>query len=157
DPLFENAASVTADGKAIFFLSPRQNGWAWRMDADGSNLRDAGLPKGAGKPVVSPDMQWIYFTSFAKPTRQTFRMPIAGGTPEALTAHWDALGVKDDGVFYHPTVQIIGLSPDGRQGLGYYADPDKRGWRIGIFPIGGGQPTRLDILDYQTTWLPDQT
>jgi serine/threonine protein kinase/Tol biopolymer transport system component len=155
DSSFDGAPRVTPDGKSILFNSSRPGGSTWLMDLDGGNQRPLIADRGAGRAVISPDSKWVYYTSFAKQARQVWRLPFGGGTPERLTAHWDALGIRDDGIFYHPTLAVTGISPDGSSLLGTYADPERRGFRLGIFPIAGGTPTRLDILADEAVWTAD--
>jgi hypothetical protein len=106
-------------------------------------------------PLVTPDMTWVYFTSFAEAQRSFWRMPMAGGTPERLTRRWEAMGVTQDGIFFHPTMLINALMPTGDRGLGYYSDPSIRASRAAIVPLGGtGVPTPLDMR-YTVTPTPD--
>ena len=152
---FDGWPRVTPDGKSILFASSRPGASIWLMDLDGGNQRALITERRVSRAFVSPDMKWVYYTSFAKQLRESWRMPFGGGTPERLTASWDALGIKQDGVFYHPTLQLTGLSPEGTQALGHYSDPERRGFRLGVFPIAGGTPTRLDIAADEAVWSSD--
>ena len=152
---FDGTPLVTPDGKSIVFNTSRKEGAVWIMDLDGGNQRPLITNRGAGRPALSPDMKWLYYTTFSTQLREVWRQPFPAGTPERLTAEWKELGIKQDGVFYHPTVATTGISPDGTMLLGYYADPDRRGFRMGIFPIAGGTPTRLDILDDKAVFMAD--
>jgi serine/threonine protein kinase len=155
DPAPDSNPAVTPDGRSIVFFSARAGGSIWQMDLDGGNQRPLLTEAGLAWPVVSPDSQWLYYTSFAGPHRQVWRRPLAGGPAERLSARWDALGVNTEGVFYHPTLALAGLSPDGKLGVGYYADPERRGWRAGVFPMAGGTPIRFEILIPNVAWTPD--
>ena len=56
------------------------------------------------------------------------------------------MGVNQDGVFFHPTMLLTGLMPDGLRGVGYYSDPAVRGSRVALVPLeGDGVPTPTDI------------
>ena len=55
------------------------------------------------------------------------------------------LGFTTPGIFYHPNLWIIAVSRDQTTVAGYYSDPERRGFRVGLFPVAGGQPKRLEI------------
>ena len=155
DSASDTNPSVTPDGRSILFSSTRAGGSIWQMDLDGGNQRPLLPEAGLAWPIVSSDSKWLYYTSFAGPHRQVWRRPLAGGPPERLSARWEALGLADDGVFYHPTLALVSLSPDDKLAIGYYADPERRGWRTGVFPIAGGTPIRFEILIPNVAWTPD--
>jgi hypothetical protein len=52
-------------------------------------------------------------------------------------------------------MSIYGISPDDKQLLGYYSDRDRRGFRVGIFPLAGGKPLRTDIALPAAAFTPD--
>jgi len=152
---FDGNPRVTPDGKSIVFSSSRKEGAVWLMDLDGANQRPLITERSISPGLITPDSKWVYYTSFANQLREVWRMPLAGGAAERLTAHWDAFGIKQDGVFYHPTMALVALSPDGTKALGGYSDPERRGFRLGVFPLAGGTPTRLDILPGNADWTTD--
>jgi Tol biopolymer transport system component len=152
---WDGSPRVTPDSKSIVFGSSRDGGSVWQMDLDGGNPRPLLTERSIASRVISPDGKWLYYTSTAKQWRETWRVPLGGGTPEHLTAHWDALGITQEGVFYHPTMIITGISPDGANLLGTYSDPERRGFRLSVFPIAGGTPTRLDIVSDTAAWTED--
>jgi Tol biopolymer transport system component len=78
---------VTPDGQSIVFPSTRPGASVWQMSLDGSNLRQLITAPMARWPLITADSKWVYYTSFAEPTRSLWRMPMAGGTPERLTRH----------------------------------------------------------------------
>ena len=155
DPATDYGPNVTPDGRAIYFDSVRSGGSIWIMDLDGGNQRPLITAPGAGWPIVTADMQWVYYTSFASAHREVWRQPFASGPGERLTAPWEALGINQEGVFFHPTMFLFGLSPDGTRGLGYYADPERRGWRVALVPMAGGAPERLEIPVPAAVFTPD--
>ena len=147
------APVATADGRSVVFISNRPGGSIWQMDPDGGNQRPLVTTPGMGSPIVSADSKWLYYTSFSD--RTTWRMPLAGGSPERLAAKWAELGVTQDDVFYHPTMHVFGLTPDGTHALGYYSDPQKRGWRVALLPLAGGTPRRFDVVTTAAVVTPD--
>jgi len=146
---------VTADGKSIVYWANGKEGSVWMVDLDGANQRPIATGKMTGRAIVSADMKWVYYTMYGTQLLEFWRMPFSGGTPERLTAAWDELGIKQDGVFYHPTISVSDISADGTRVLGMYTDPDKRGNRVGVFPINGGTPIRLDIIQDGAVFTPD--
>jgi serine/threonine protein kinase len=155
DPAHDVLPQVTPDGRSVVFVSQRAGGSIWRMDTDGGNQRVMVTDPSAFFPIVSSDSKWLYFASFVQSPRQVWRMPLDGGTPERLTAPWEGQDIKTEGVFYHPTITLADISPDGTQALAYYTDAARRGWRAGLFPIAPGQPKPLEIFGPDVTWAPD--
>jgi hypothetical protein len=101
--------TVSPDGRNIFFTSDRAgHSNIWRVDADGSNLRQ--LTSGAGEfyPQTTPDGQWIiYQRDEVEPT--LWKVPAVGG---------DAVVVSQTRAV-RPAV-----SPDGRMIAYHYLDSD---------------------------------
>ena len=145
DPATDGNPVATPDGKSIIFSSSRAGASIWQMDIDGGNQRPLIVEPGAMALAVSDDSRWVYYTMMSSVPRQSFRMPLGGGAPEPLIASWQALGFTDPGIFYHPNLWIIAVSRDQSTVAGYYSDPERRGFRVGLFPVAGGQPKRLEI------------
>ena len=78
----------------------------WRMDRDGSNLKQLTPGKGQVSPECSTDGKWVYYQSFAADL-QIMRVPIDGGESQLVP------GVAGPGV----SVGSIGfsISPDSKQ------------------------------------------
>jgi serine/threonine protein kinase len=145
DPADDLGPVVTPNGRSILFVSPRPAGSIWQMDLDGANQRPVVTVQAADWPLVTKDGRWIYYTLFGEARRSVWRMPLAGGPAERMTARWPALGISDEDLFYHASMVLFDLTPDGTHGLGFYSDPDRRGYRVGLFPLTPGSPTRFDI------------
>jgi TolB protein len=71
----------------------------WRSDAAGGNLKQLTAGKLDSSPVCSPDERWVYYLDAA--TTKMLRMPIDGGTPQAVSDLPNSSGGFD-------------LSPDGK-------------------------------------------
>jgi Tol biopolymer transport system component len=162
DPSADLSPLVLPDGRSVLFRSERAGGGIWRIDLDGGNQRALVNEPDAWPGGVSPDAKWLYYTLTNSTPRQVWRLPLQGGAAERLTAdwpemrsRWESAGVRVDGMFYAPTMVIFGVSPDGAALGGQYADPDRRGFRAGMFPIAAGAPTRTDILIPLVEWSRD--
>jgi Tol biopolymer transport system component len=57
----------------------------WRVDTDGSNLKQLTHERLAGDVNCSRDGRWVYFRNRKEP-RPIERLPIEGGTPEVIAA-----------------------------------------------------------------------
>jgi len=79
------APSACADSRHVVFVSDRAGTInVWKMDIDGSNLKQ--LTSGAldTNPVCSPDSQWVYYNNLGGGIK-LWKVPIGGGTPEVVT------------------------------------------------------------------------
>ena len=105
------------DGRFIVFV------WAnhaankkvdiWRVDTDGSNPKQLTYGATDVGPVCSRDGKWVYYENLD--TVQIFRVPIDGGTPEAVPGT-----TMSGGLSAQPG---LGLSPDGKL-LAFFAASD---------------------------------
>ena len=140
-------------------IVPRKDNSLVVLGNDGTVIRK--LPVPMATTMCGPIKWWtpgsvlIHCSSEHGSSSQLWELPLDGGTPERLTAAWEELGIHEEGVFYHPTLSVFGVSPDGSSLLGYYTDPQRRGWRIGLFPIAGGTPKRFEIARIATQWTAD--
>ncbi len=75
----------------------------WRMDADGSNLKQLTQGKQDFNPVCSPDRKWVYY--FDYPGHRLARVSLAGGQSEGVA------GTQMSGAI---ALSPFALSPDGR-------------------------------------------
>ena len=108
----------------------------WRVDADGSNLKQLTEDGLDVSPVCSPDGRWVYFRGGP---RRVMRVPISGGTSQVVPgtaapnqAVWD-----------------LALSPDGRT-LAYVARVGVRGTpttKLALEDLtkNGSAPRLLDV------------
>ena len=130
--------AVSADGKYIVFSSFK-DGFIWRMDADGGNLKQ--LAEGA-YPGVSPDSKWVLYNLSESGQPTAWKVSIEGGVPEQIIStpsHWPR------------------ISPDGKLlAYGYWAEKDEP--RLVIVPSEGGQPIKTFVLPggfSMFDWTPD--
>src|SRR5581483_8996775 len=72
---------VTDDGRYIVFVSKMSgSSYIWRMDADGRNHRQLTQGKVDDSPRLSPDGQWVVYSSYDASDRQTlWKVSIDGG------------------------------------------------------------------------------
>jgi len=137
--------AASPDGRYIVFTSDRTGGaHVWRINADGSNLKQLSYGAGESVPQVSPDGKWVVYQR-NDPRDTVWKVPSDGGTEVRLTENFAQL----------PTV-----SPDGRWiACAYLEDPAKP-WKLAVLPSTGGQPTnRFDVphssLGADFRWTPD--
>jgi serine/threonine protein kinase len=145
---------ATSDGRYIIFTSTRRTPSRtfrsiWRMDTDGSNLKQ--LAGGAGDrfPQSSPDVRWVVFHSLRSGSLRAWKVSIDGGEPVPVTDKWTS----------NPTV-----SPDGNLVACFYREdqPNAPWTKVAIIPFGGGDPVKLlDLPRLSFTsapglrWTPD--
>ncbi len=146
---------VSPDGHAIVFESGRSGELnLWRMDADGSNLKQLTRGNYDVSPQISPEGKWLVYTSLSQRAGHytLWRMPIEGGEPVELTQRSVSGGRP-------------GISPDGRRIAFQTSDPQTQKERIAIMPFDGGEPTQwielppdaVQIAGDPTDlwWMPD--
>jgi Periplasmic component of the Tol biopolymer transport system len=145
---------ATPDGRYIIFTSTRRNPSRtfrsiWRMDTDGSNLKQ--LAGGAADrfPQSSPDSRWVVFHSLRSGSLRAWKVSIDGGEPVPVTEKWTS----------NPTV-----SPDGNLVACFYREdqPNAPWTKVAIIPFAGGDPVKvLDLPRLSFTsapglrWTPD--
>jgi Tol biopolymer transport system component len=126
---------LTPDGKAIVFISEREGGRRlWKMNIDGSSQMKLGSGVVAYRPTMSSDGKWVYYSD---PTKQSFRIPIDGGTPESLLGELTAGGRPLPPAFHEPLP-----SPDGKAIAGHYQDPEKNAERVVVLSLEAATPER---------------
>jgi len=133
---------VSPDGKYVVFQSDdKGHNHIWRMDVGGSNLRQLTDGPGEGSADISPDSQWIVFSSFDDNSTvwkiTIWKVSIDGGTPVQLTTK--------------PSSQPM-VSPDGRLIACNYLEDGR--WKIAIIPFDGGQPVKTFESFTHPNWLP---
>jgi len=148
DPADDYLPITTPDGRAIVFVSEREDGRTlWRMNADGSAQTRLGVGRVAYRPVVSFDGQWVYFSDSA---RQNFRIPIAGGTVEPLLGELTEGGRTLPPLFHEPSP-----SPDGRSIAGHFQPPSLAGERIVVLSLDSSTERRFLTVPANAQWAPD--
>lgn len=139
---------VTPDGGHIVLSSGRAGRFhIWRMNIDGSDLRQLTFGDGEFYPECSPDGQSIVYQSADEMDPTIWKIPFDGGEAVRLT---DTRALR-------PAV-----SPDGKLVAYHYLDPEPEGskWRVGVASMDGGQ--RVKWFDFPPTvmqrlvrWSPD--
>jgi Tol biopolymer transport system component/DNA-binding winged helix-turn-helix (wHTH) protein len=126
---FDQRLSVTADGRFIVFQSNRSgSNEIWRVNMDGSDLRQLTTGGANSSPHPTPDGQWVVYTSAHSGRSFVWRVPLAGGPP---------VRVMDKESTY-PRV-----SPDGRYlACGYLADDDAPA-QLALVDFAGSSLVRL--------------
>ncbi|MGQ0761285.1 MAG: protein kinase domain-containing protein [Acidobacteriota bacterium] len=125
-----NHPLVSPDGRYIIFTSDRAGTPnIWRTDIDGSNARQLTSGSGEDNPQCSPDGQWIVYTLLGAGKPTLWRVSIAGGASQQLTDKYTAAAV---------------FSPDGKSMACLYREEQPNSpLKLAIFPLAGGQPTRV--------------
>jgi serine/threonine-protein kinase len=143
-------ASVSADGRRLAYaaFTETSNIWALPIPTPGVASVSRAEPVTTGTQVierfdVSSDGRWLAFDSDRGGTQQIYRVPVAGGEPEQLTAGGEPA--------LDPSV-----SPDGRE-IAYHGF--RGGTRqIFVLPAEGGTPTQVTAESAQyraAEWSPD--
>ena len=139
-PLTSNNASLAAmepavapHGDFLTFTQEDSNRHAniWRMDRDGGNPKPLTVGRNNFRPAVSPDGQWVVFTSEQGGHSVLMKLPSTGGTPIQLT----------DYNSFFPAV-----SPDGKWIACWYFSGQDQPAQLAIIPFAGGQPTKIFTL-----------
>lgn len=101
----DSALTVSSDGRYVVFHSIRGGGAdIWRMNADGSNLKQLTFEKKDFQPSISPNSRYVYYKSWFDGVGELRRVPIDGGEPEILTdkqTGWSTF--SPDGKFFAAT------------------------------------------------------
>ncbi|MCM3902937.1 MAG: protein kinase [Pyrinomonadaceae bacterium] len=134
--------AVSADGRFIVFASNRNGGpHIWRMDSDGSNLKQ--ITKGIAEinPVVTPDSQWIVYQDIND--LNLWKIPIDGGTPAQL---FDKLASQ------------AAISPDGKLIACRFREEDLSPFKLGLLSFASGELVKsidVPVIRSNLEWTPD--
>jgi len=138
------AARNCADGRYVVLECASRTGTnkvnIWRMNPDGSNLKQ--LTHGAGDiaAACTPDGKWVYYEDFLG-SQQVLRVPIDGGTPEIVPGT-----VIANTIYAAPG---LGISPDGKQlaFLGTRIELNNSVEKIEMVPLDAGPKPAVRLLD----------
>ena len=149
-PGADNWPVVSADGSVVVFVSERDGSPAlWRMDIDGGRQQRLVAGNVRARPMLSADGTEVYYSDTS--SRQNFRVPIVGGTPQALPEALAGLGVALPEGFHEPAP-----SPDGRMVAGHYFDREQRGERMVVITPGKADGiVKLTSVPVPAVWMPD--
>ena len=138
------ASSVSPDGRYIVYSSDMTGTrHIWRMNIDGSN--PVQLTDGAADehPTCSPDGKWVFYINESIGEPALMRVSIDGG---------ESVRIIDT------FVTAASVSPDGKLIAALYVDKENI-WRLGVFPVEGGQPVKVFPNSVQgvtaVRWTPD--
>jgi Tol biopolymer transport system component len=141
--------AVSPQGGFIAFNPWDRNGQTrniWRMDMDGSNLKQLTAGKMDLLPVISPDGRWVVFTRSESGRSLPMKVPSEGGPASQLTDYYS----------FFPSV-----SPDGKWIACLYYPGQNQPLSLAMVPFAGGQPTKVFPLPATVTanlpihWTPD--
>jgi WD40 repeat protein len=136
--------TVSRDGRFIIFLSNRSNALRiWRMALDGSQPRELTHGDLDQTPTLSPDQQWVVYSSIQGGKRALWKAPVSGGEAVALT----------DKVTEFPA-----LSPDGQLIACLYRENAASPSIVAVLSWADGVPLRffdLPTIPWPLVrWLP---
>jgi eukaryotic-like serine/threonine-protein kinase len=138
--------SVSPDGRFIVFASNYQGGGphVWRMNSDGTNLKQ--LTNGIVElfPVVSPDSQWILYQNISD--LRLWKAPIDGGNGQQLANKLASQAV---------------ISPDGKFVACRYRERELSPFQLAILAFEDGKTVKTFDLPPSAfgtprlDWTPD--
>jgi DNA-binding winged helix-turn-helix (wHTH) protein/Tol biopolymer transport system component len=141
----ESAPAASPDGRSIFFSSNRTGKvHVWRMNADGSGQVQVTQKEGGFPLSVSPDGNWLYYTSGTK--RTLMRVAIQSGEEQLILkkgCYRYAISPDGSAAAYSEIV-------DGEKRLTIASLPD--GKIIKTFPVGDSDSKIAEVA-----WLPSGT
>jgi Tol biopolymer transport system component len=136
--------AATLDGRYIVFLSNRAGAGynLWRMNADGSDLKQLTRGGHDSSPQVTPDGRWIVYASWIAGKPNIWKISIDGGEPVQLTDKYSMSPV---------------VSPDGKQiACSYWDESYETKFVIALIPIEGGTPVKsFDLPTNMVRWTSD--
>ena len=128
---FPGSPVVSPDGRDIYYcLYGEENARICRMGIDGSDQGVLTTGPIETVPLVSPDNQWVYFSSVAvaKGRCTAMKMKVDGSQVSPLSKA-DFMGWS--------------VSPDGTELLGVLRSDDRKRAELAVLPVRGGAPRLL--------------
>ena len=136
--------SASPDGRYIVFASRRAGASnIWRVNSDGTNLKQ--LTNGGGElnPFCSPDGRSVIYYTSSENDRTAWRVSIEGGDAVQLTGlSSNILGISSDGA-----LTAYGASKGGVKKIGIISSPDNQPVKVIDLPPTS-KPRRME-------WAPD--
>ncbi|HEY6229986.1 MAG TPA: protein kinase [Pyrinomonadaceae bacterium] len=136
-----SAPSVSADGRVIVFVSNRAGApHIWRMDSDGTNVKQLTNGIAEVNPRISPDGQWVYFQSIND--LGFWKVSTDGGTPAQVS---------------NRLVAQPAISPDGKLAACRYREQDLSAFKLGIIDLATGEVVKVidQTSDGTLNWSAD--
>ncbi len=116
----------------------------WRMDMDGSNLKQLSDGTQDVLPAVSPDGKWVVFTRLAGGKYTLMKVSSEGGPATPLTDY---------------ALRAPSISPDGKWIACEYFPGPNQPIGVALIPFEGGLPAKVFALprsyDQPLRWTPD--
>ena len=137
DSFLKYAPAVTPNGRYAIFVSQSAGIHLWRMDLDNGNLLQLTNGNYDNNPRVSPDGQWVVYSSYLSGKLLLWKVAIGGGEPTQLT---NVLTSEPD------------ISPDGKLVACFANDVDGKRTVIMIVPLAGGAPVKTLPLPSTAVW-----
>ncbi len=127
---FNALPTVSKDGRFIVFVSNHLGGpHIWRMNSDGTNLKQLTTGIAEVFPVVSPDNQWIVYQNIGD--LRLWKAPIDGGNGQQLT---------------NKLASHAAISPDGKLVACRYREQELSPFQLGILSFEDGKTVKtLDL------------
>jgi Tol biopolymer transport system component len=124
---------VTPDGRFIVFMSTRTGlPHIWRMDSDGTNVKQLTSGGAEVNPDISPDGKWVVYDSLT-PTGSAselgiWKISIDGGTPVQVSKK---------------LATSPAISPDGKLIACRYREADLSPFRLGLIDLTTGATVKV--------------
>lgn len=126
DAALNGFPAVTTDGHYIVFLSTRAGGpHIYRMDLNGSNVKQITNGIAEVNPAITPDNKWIVYQNIDD--LGLWKIPLDGGTPQRVS----------DKLISQPAI-----SPDGKLIACRYRQQDLSPFQLGIVSLETGQTVK---------------
>jgi len=144
----ELPSACDGSGYITFVTAPKGGGpRIWRVNPDGSSLKQ--LTEGSYDmgPSCSPDGKWVVYWSLSSGKREIWKVSIDGGKPVQLT---NAAGAS-----------LPSVSPDEKWLACSYKEEPQKPSELAILPFAGGKPVKtfkfLPATDPRArpVWTPD--
>ncbi len=122
------------DGRYLIFASNRNDGNfnLWRVNFDGNDQIRLTKGQSENQPAVSPDGQWVYYTSGK-----------VDGSPEERTVWRVSIDGEDEKQVVALPSYGADVSPDGKTIACWIKPNSDSPWKIGIVPADGQDPIKL--------------
>lgn len=127
---------VSPDGRYVVFVSEATGAKLWRVGLDGSGLIQLTNGNYDSTPRITPDSQWVVYSSYNSGALTLWKVPIEGGNPSQLTELYS--GEAD-------------ISPDGKTVAAFHNDGNS-GAKLLLLPIDGGSSHDERDLPQNLEW-----